>query len=136
MAAMAAQMRNRFFVSLMFTPAILAWSAVGTTVFGSHLATPLGLDRNVWLLLLSLPVLWAARMFFTGAVSALRQRTLDMNVLVAVAIGVSWVYSVAVTGSSSSSRRRRTPRLQPNASRTAPRSGWSWWRSSPARSRS
>ena len=46
---------------------------------------------------MSLPVLWAARMFFTGAVQALRQRTLDMNVLVAVAIGVSWVYSVAVT---------------------------------------
>jgi Cu2+-exporting ATPase len=55
------------------------------------------LDRNVWLLLLSVPVLWAARMFFTGAVDALRQRTLDMNVLVAVAIGISWLYSVAVT---------------------------------------
>ena len=36
-------------------------------------------------------------MFFTGAVSALRQRTLDMNVLVAVAIGISWAYSVVVT---------------------------------------
>jgi P-type Cu2+ transporter len=66
-------------------------------VLGSRLATPLGLDRNVWLLLLSLPVLWAARMFFTGAVSALRQRTLDMNVLVALAVGISWLYSVAVT---------------------------------------
>src|SRR5712692_6929304 len=97
MAGMAEQMRNRFFVSLGFTLAILAWSDVGKTVFGSHLATPFGLDRNVWLLLLSLPVLWAARMFFTGAVDALRQRTLDMNVLVAVAIGISWAYSVAVT---------------------------------------
>ena len=97
MVRMAEQMRNRFFVSLVFTLAILAWSDVGKTVFGSRLATPFGLDRNVWLLLLSLPVLWAARMFFTGAVSALRQRTLDMNVLVAIAIGVSWVYSVAVT---------------------------------------
>src|SRR5207302_10744238 len=94
---MAEQMRTRFFVSLVFTLAILAWSDVGNSVFGSNLATPFGLDRNVWLLLLSLPVLWAARMFFTGAVDALRQRTLDMNVLVAVAIGTSWVYSVAVT---------------------------------------
>ena len=51
-----------------FTLAILAWSDVGKSVFGSSLATPFGLDRNVWLLLLSLPVLWAARMFFTGAV--------------------------------------------------------------------
>jgi P-type Cu2+ transporter len=97
MVRMAEQMRNRFFVSLVFTLAILAWSDVGKTVFGSRLATPCGLDRNVWLLLLSLPVLWAARMFFTGAVAALRQRTLDMNVLVAIAIGVSWVYSIAVT---------------------------------------
>jgi Cu2+-exporting ATPase len=97
MAGMAEQMRNRFFVSLGFTLSILAWSDVGKTVFGSQLATPFGLDRNVWLLLLSLPVLWAARMFFTGAVDALRQRTLDMNVLVAVAIGISWAYSVAVT---------------------------------------
>src|SRR2546423_1532665 len=97
MAHMAEQMRNRFFASLAFTLAILAWSDVGKSAFGSHLATPFGLDRNVWLLLLSLPVLWAARMFFTGAVDALRQRTLDMNVLVAVAIGISWLYSVAVT---------------------------------------
>ena len=97
MAGMAEQMRNRFFLSLVFTLAILAWSDVGKSAFGSYLATPFGVDRNVWLLCLSLPVLWAARMFFTGAVSALRQRTLDMNVLVALAIGASWVYSVAVT---------------------------------------
>ena len=97
MAGMAEQMRNRFFAALVFTLAILAWSDVGKSVFGSNLETPFGLDRNVWLLLLSLPVLWAARMFFTGAVEALHQRTLDMNVLVAVAIGISWLYSVAVT---------------------------------------
>ena len=69
MVHMAEQMRNRFVLSLVFTLAILAWSDVGKTVFGSRLATPFGLDRNVWLLLLSLPVLWAARMFFTGAVA-------------------------------------------------------------------
>jgi len=42
-------------------------------------------------------VLYAARGFFSGAVQALRHRTLDMNVLVAVAIGISWAYSAAVT---------------------------------------
>src|SRR4051812_44052857 len=97
MAGMAEEMRHRFFVSLVFTLAILAWSDVGKSVFGSAPATPFGLERNVWLLLLSLPVLWAARMFFTGAIAALRQRTLDMNVLVALAIGTSWLYSFAVT---------------------------------------
>ena len=97
MEHMAVEMRNRFVLALVFTLAILAWSSVGKGVFGHELATPFGLDRKVWELLLSLPVLYAARGFFTGAVAALRQRTLDMNVLVAVAIGVSWIYSVAVT---------------------------------------
>jgi P-type Cu2+ transporter len=97
MEHMASEMRNRFLYSLVFTLAILAWSDTGKTVFGSALATPFGLDRNVWELLLSLPVLYAARMFFTGAYAALRERTLDMNVLVAVAVGVSWVHSTVVT---------------------------------------
>jgi P-type Cu2+ transporter len=97
MEGMAVEMRNRFVLALVFTLAILAWSSVGKSVFGHELATPFGLNRNVWQLLLSLPVIYAARGFFTGAVTALGQRTLDMNVLVAVAIGVSWLYSVAVT---------------------------------------
>jgi Cu2+-exporting ATPase len=97
MSRMAEQMRNRFFVSLVFTLAILAWSGVGKSIFGRAVAVPFGVDRNVWELVLSLPVLYAARMFFTGAVSALRQPTLDMNVLVATAIGISWIYSLAVT---------------------------------------
>jgi Cu2+-exporting ATPase len=97
MDGMAEQMRNRFFASAVFTVAILAWSDIGKHVFGSALATPFGLNRNVWLLLLSLTVLYAGRMFFTGAVSALRERTLDMMVLVAAAVGISWAYSVAVT---------------------------------------
>jgi len=97
MDQMARQMRNRFVLALVFTLAILAWSGIGTSVFGHELATPFGLDRNVWQLLLSLPVLYAARGFFSGAVQALRHRTLDMNVLVAVAIGISWAYSAAVT---------------------------------------
>ena len=97
MEQMATEMRNRFVIALIFTLAILAFSSVGKSVFGHELATPFGLNRNIWELLLSLPVLWAARMFFNGAVAALRQRTLDMNTLVAVAIGISWIYSAVVT---------------------------------------
>jgi Cu2+-exporting ATPase len=97
MDAMAFEMRNRFVLALAFTLAILAWSSVGKSLFGHELATPFGLDRDVWQLLLSLPVLYAARGFFTGALTAMREPTLDMNVLVAVAIGISWVYSAAVT---------------------------------------
>jgi P-type Cu2+ transporter len=97
MEHMATEMRNRFVIALVFTLAILAWSSVGTSLFGHRLATPFGLDRNVWELLLSLPVLYAGQIFFSGAVHALRQRTLDMMVLVTTAIGISWLYSVLVT---------------------------------------
>jgi P-type Cu2+ transporter len=97
MERMAIQMRDRFVVSLVFTIAILVWSSTGTSVIGHSVPTPLGLDRNYWELLLSLPVLWAARGFFSGAARALRERSLDMNVLVATSVGISWAYSAAVT---------------------------------------
>src|ERR687891_1489770 len=98
MAAMVRDMRNRFLVALIFTVPIVLWSMVGTELLGSELATPFGIDRDVWLLALSLPVvLYASSIFFTGAVAALRARTLDMMVLVAVAIGTGWLYSVAAT---------------------------------------
>ena len=98
MEAMERDMRNRFLVALVFTIPIVAWSMVGTKLLGTELATPFGLDRDVWQFLLSLPVvLYASSIFFTGAVAALRNRTLDMMVLVAVAIGVGWLYSVAAT---------------------------------------
>ena len=98
MADMVRDMRNRFLVALVFTVPIVLWSEVGTNLLGSELATPFGLDRAIWELLLSLPVvLYASSIFFRGAVAALRARTLDMMVLVAVAIGTAWAYSVAVT---------------------------------------
>jgi Cu2+-exporting ATPase len=98
MEAMARDMRNCFLVALVFTVPIVAWSTVGTKLLGTELATPFGIDRDVWQFLLSLPiVLYASSIFFTGAFSALRNRTLDMMVLVAVAIGTAWLYSVAAT---------------------------------------
>src|SRR5829696_8338652 len=98
MESMVRDMRNRFLVSLAFTIPIVLWSMVGTELLGEELPVPFGADRDVWLLLLSLPVvLWASSIFFRGAWVALRAGTLDMMVLVAVAIGVGWVYSVAAT---------------------------------------
>nr|WP_199223927.1 copper-translocating P-type ATPase [Paraconexibacter algicola] len=98
MAAMGRDMRNRFLISLVFTIPTLVWSMVGTKLLGQEVATPLGVDRDIWLLALSGPiVLYASSIFFVGAVAALRARTLDMMVLVAVAIGTAWIYSVAAT---------------------------------------
>jgi Cu2+-exporting ATPase len=98
MDAMVRDMRDRFLVALVFTIPIVLWSSVGTNLVGTAVATPFGIDREVWQFLLSLPIVfYASTIFFTGAVAALRNRTLDMMVLVAVAIGTAWVYSVAAT---------------------------------------
>jgi Cu2+-exporting ATPase len=98
MEAMVRDMRNRFLVAVAFTVPIVAWSMVGTKLLGAELATPFGIDRDVWLLLLSLPIVgYASSIFFSGALAALRARTLDMMVLVAVAVGAGWLYSLAIT---------------------------------------
>ncbi|MDX8143233.1 heavy metal translocating P-type ATPase [Lentzea sp. BCCO 10_0061] len=98
MAAMVADMRNRFLVALVFSLPIVLWSPIGTEVFGLHLPTPFGVRQDVWALVLSLPVIfYSCWIFFDGAVRALRARTLDMMVLVAVAVGSGWLYSLVIT---------------------------------------
>jgi Cu2+-exporting ATPase len=98
MADMARDMRNRFLVAVVFAIPIVLWSPLGTDVLGVDLATPFDMDRDVLTLLLSLPIVfYSSWIFFQGAWIALRAHTLDMMVLVAVAIGVGWIYSVAAT---------------------------------------
>jgi P-type Cu2+ transporter len=98
MAAMVAEMRNRFLVAAVFSIPILIWSPIGKDVFGIDVGVPFGLRQDVWTLLLSLPVIfYADTIFFDGALRALRARTLDMMVLVAVAVGSGWLYSLVVT---------------------------------------
>jgi Cu2+-exporting ATPase len=98
MAAMVADMRNRFLVAALLSVPILLWSPIGREVFGFTVPAPFGLRDDVWGLLLSLPVIfYSAWIFFDGAWRALRARTLDMMVLVAVAVGAGWGYSLFVT---------------------------------------
>ncbi|MGH2993172.1 MAG: cation transporter, partial [Solirubrobacterales bacterium] len=98
MAAMAADMRNRFLVAALFSIPIVLWSPIGRDVFGFEVAVPFGLREDVFTLILSLPViLYSCSIFFTGAIRALRARTLDMMVLVAVAVGAGWLYSLIIT---------------------------------------
>ncbi|HEU5213612.1 MAG TPA: heavy metal translocating P-type ATPase [Gaiellaceae bacterium] len=98
MASMVRDMRDRFLVALVFAIAIAIWSPIGKSIFGSTPGTPFGMRAEVWELILSLPViLYSSQIFFVGAYRALKAKTLDMMVLVAVAIGTGWVYSVAAT---------------------------------------
>ena len=73
MDAMVADMRNRFLVAAVFSVPILLWSPIGRQVLGFTVAAPFGLRDDVWLLLLSLPVIfYSAWIFFDGAYRALR----------------------------------------------------------------
>jgi P-type Cu2+ transporter len=95
---MVRDMRNRFLVAALLSIPILLWSPIGREVIGFSVAAPFGLRDDVFSLILSLPVIfYSAWIFFDGAWRALRARTLDMMVLVAVAIGAGWLYSVYVT---------------------------------------
>ncbi|WP_435793625.1 heavy metal translocating P-type ATPase [Nonomuraea glycinis] len=98
MEAMSRDMRNRFVVAAVFAVLITVWSPMGREMFGLSVPVPFRLREDVWALLLSLPVIfYSSWIFFDGAVRALRARTLDMMVLVAVAIGAGWLYSLVIT---------------------------------------
>jgi Cu2+-exporting ATPase len=98
MAGMALDMRNRFLVAAVLSIPILLWSPIGREVVGFTVPAPFGLRDDVFSLILSLPVaFYSAWIFFDGAWRALRARTLDMMVLVAVAVGAGWLYSLVIT---------------------------------------
>jgi Cu2+-exporting ATPase len=98
MDEMVRDMRNRFLVAAVLSVPILLWSPIGREVFGFTVPAPLGLRDDVFSLVLSLPVVfYSAWIFFDGAWRALRARTLDMMVLVAVAVGAGWLYSLVIT---------------------------------------
>ncbi|MGW6121016.1 heavy metal translocating P-type ATPase [Nocardia sp. NPDC055165] len=95
---MARDMRNRFLVALVFSTLVMLWSPMATHMLGLHLPVPFGMRADIWMLVLSVPVIfYSSRIFFTGAWAALKAHTLDMMVLVSVGIGTGWLYSLYVT---------------------------------------
>jgi P-type Cu2+ transporter len=111
MADMVADMRNRFLVAALLSVPITLYSPMGRDLLGFSPPAPFGLRDDVFTLILSLPVVfYAGWIFFDGAVRALRNKTLDMMVLVALAIGAGWLYSLLVTlrgGGRCSTKRRQ-----------------------------
>src|ERR1700689_2640038 len=93
-ASMEADMRRRFWVALALTVplVVLTGSVPGVPmVVGPRAANWAGL-------LLATPVVWGAGwMFLRLAVSALRHRTLDMNVLIATGVMAAYLPSVYLT---------------------------------------
>ena len=98
MAAMVRDMRNRFLLAAVLSVPVLLWSPIGREVLGFTVPAPFGLRDDVLSLIVSLPVIfYSAWIFFDGAFRALRARTLDMMVLVAVGVGTGWLYSLVIT---------------------------------------
>jgi Cu2+-exporting ATPase len=93
MQAMVRDMRNRFWVALAFTLAILPYSPMGLDV--QPLAPPFGLALDRWLFILaSGAVLWPSWPFFVAAWRALGNGVLNMAVLVVLSVGTGYVFSV------------------------------------------
>ena len=96
MAAMARDMRNRFFISFLFALPMLALAPMG---LGEPLMRPpawLGLDRTLFLLA-SAAILYPAWPFVVAAVRALRNGILNMAVLVVLSVGTGYLFSVGAT---------------------------------------
>lgn len=98
MESMIRDMRNRFLIAAILSVPITLFSPIGREVLGFTVPAPFGLRDDIVALILSLPVIfYSAWIFFDGAYRALKARTLDMMVLVAVGVGAGWLYSLVVT---------------------------------------
>jgi Cu2+-exporting ATPase len=98
MDEMVRDMRNRFWVTLVLGLLVTLYSPIATEVFGLELRAPFGFSNDLLMFLLATPaVIWGGQMFFVGAWRALKRRTLDMSVLVALSVGAGYLFSVAAT---------------------------------------
>ena len=96
MQAMVRDMRNRFWISLIFSVPIFAFSPMGMDFV--RLKPPFGLDLNILLFFLaSAAILYPAWPFVVAAVRALRNGVLNMAVLVLLSVGTGYLFSVGAT---------------------------------------
>ena len=96
MPAMARDMRNRFIICLVFTLPILALTPMGLK---RPLIVPpaaLGLDLTLFFLA-SAAILYPVWPFVVAAIRALRNRILNMAVLVLLSVGTGYFFSVGST---------------------------------------
>ena len=96
MQAMVRDMRNRFWISLVFSVPIFAYSPMGMDFV--RLKPPFGMDLNLLLFFLaSAAIIYPVWPFVVGAVRALRNGVLNMAVLVLLSVGTGYLFSVGAT---------------------------------------
>lgn len=98
---MEKDMRRRFWISLVLSVPIFLYSPVGVNLLKIHLPSPVPVN---WLLLiLTTPIVfWTGSIFTVGAYSALKNKKLDMSVLIATGVLTAYLFSVYLTITSSS----------------------------------
>ena len=96
MQAMVRDMRNRFWLALVFTIPIFVYSPMGGMF--TPPPPPFGLALNVWLFLLAtVAVVYPVWPFVVAAYRALRNGVLNMAVLVVLSVGTGYLFSVGAT---------------------------------------
>jgi len=94
--AMVRDMRNRFWICLIFTVPIFVYAPMGG--FFTPPAPPFGLELNLWLFFFaSAAILYPSWTFFISAWRALRTGTLSMAVLIVLSVGTGYLFSVGST---------------------------------------
>ena len=93
---MEEDIRNKFFVALILTLPIIAYSPLGTNILGLQLPTPI--PASWMMFLLTTPVFfYSGWIFLYSTYKALRAKTLNMAVLIAVGITAAYAFSVVLT---------------------------------------
>ena len=96
MQAMVHDMRNRFWIALIFSIPIFVYSPMGRLF--TPPAPPFGLRLDIWLFLLATAaVVYPSWPFFVAAWRALKNGVLNMAVLVVLSVGTGYVFSVGAT---------------------------------------
>ncbi len=96
MQDMVRDMRNRFWISLVFSIPIFLYVPMGMDFV--QLQPPFGMDLNLFLFFLaSAAILYPAWPFVIAAVRALRNGVLNMAVLVVLSVGTGYLFSVGAT---------------------------------------
>jgi len=93
---MEEDIRNKFFVSLILTLPIIAYSPLGRDILGISLPTPI--PANWIMFFLTTPVFfYSGWIFLYSTYKALQAKTLNMAVLIAVGITAAYAFSVVLT---------------------------------------
>ncbi len=96
MQAMVRDMRNRFWVCLLFSIPIFIYSPMGGMFVPPE--PPFGLPLNKWLFILAtVAVIWPSWPFFVAAWRALKNGVLNMAVLVVLSVGTGYLFSLGAT---------------------------------------